>query len=195
MEKENIVYFAKTRDVKSPARGNSKASGIDMYVPTFDEKFLDDLYKKNADISKVKPGCYEFVVVTNKEVVNTENSGKEVGFSRILLAPHARICIPSGIIWKGKDGLSMNMHNKSGIGTKKGLAYLAEVVDVDYIGETHISLVNTSNYIVEILEGEKIIQILQEPCALDTPVETSVEEVTSIETERGANWQGSTGVK
>ena len=68
-------------------------------------------------------------------------------------------------------------------------------MDVDYTGETHISLVNTSNYIVEILEGEKIIQIMQEPCALDTPVETTVEDVTSIETERGARWQGSTGVQ
>ena len=119
MEKENNVYFAKTRDVKSPSRGNSKASGIDMFVPVFDEKFLEDLSKKNADISTIKPGNYEYVVLTNNDILNTPNSGKEVGFPRILLAPHAKICIPSGIIWKGKDGLSMNMHNKSGIGTKK----------------------------------------------------------------------------
>lgn len=184
MEKENVVFFAKTREVKSPVRGNSKASGIDMYVPTFDEKFIEDLTKKNPNISDIRPGSYEYIISLSEDTGN-----------KIFLAPGARICIPSGIIWSGKSGLSMNMHNKSGIGTKKGLSYLAEVVDVDYTGETHISLVNTSNFIVEICEGEKIIQIMQEPCALDTPEETTIETITSIETERGSNWQGSTGTK
>lgn len=176
------VYFAKTRDVKSPVRGTSKASGIDLFVPKFDEKFIEDLVKKNPEISDVHPGSYEYVISLSETTGN-----------KIFLAPHARICIPSGIVWKGKDGLSMNMHNKSGVATKKGLVYAAEVVDVDYTGETHISLINTSSYIVEIKEGEKIVQILQEPVALDEPEECSLEEITSQETERGAGWQGSTG--
>ena len=87
------------------------------------------------------------------------------------------------------------MHNKSGVATKKGLVYAAEVVDVDYTGETHISLINTSPFIVEICEGEKIVQILQEPVALDEPEECSLEEITSVESERGTNWAGSTGTK
>lgn len=178
------VYFAKTRDVKSPVRGTSKASGIDMFVPTFDEKFIEDLVEKNPEVNEVHPGSYEYIVSLSKTTGN-----------KIFLAPHARICIPSGIVWKGKDGLSMNMHNKSGVATKKGLVYAAEVVDVDYQGETHISLINTSSYIVEICEGEKIIQILQEPVALDETEECELEEITSQDSERGTNWQGSTGTK
>ena len=178
------VKFAKVRNVKSPTRGTSLASGIDMFVPVFDEKFIEDLTKKNPEICDVHPGSYEYVISLSETTGN-----------KIFLAPHARICIPSGIVWKGKDGLSMNMHNKSGVATKKGLVYAAEVVDVDYQGETHISLINTSNYIVEINEGEKIIQILQEPVALDEPEECELEEITSQESERGTNWQGSTGTK
>lgn len=178
------VKFARTRNVKCPTRGTSKASGIDMYVPIFDEQFLNDLVKKNPEIESVHPGSYEYVISLSEETGN-----------KIFLAPHCRICIPSGIVWKGKDGLSINMHNKSGIATKKGLVYAAEVVDVDYTGETHISLINTSPFIVEICEGEKIIQILQEPVALDEPEECSLEEITSIESERGTNWAGSTGIK
>lgn len=176
------VYFAKTRDVKSPTRGTSKASGIDMFIPMFDEKFIEDLMRKNPNICDIRPGSYEYILSLSKDTGN-----------KIFLAPHCRICIPSGIVWKGKDGLSMNMHNKSGVATKKGLVYAAEVVDVDYTGETHISLINTSPYIVEICEGEKIVQILQEPITIDEPAECTLEEITSQETERGAGWQGSTG--
>ena len=178
------VYFAKTRNVKSPTRGTSKASGIDLYVPVFDEKFIEDLTKKNPNVCDVHPGSYEYILHLSNVTGN-----------KIFLAPHARIVLPSGIIWKGKEGLSMNMHNKSGVATKKGLVYAAEVVDVDYIGETHISVINTSNYIVEICEGEKLAQILQEPVQIDEPCECSIEEATSIDTERGTNWQGSTGTK
>ena len=56
------VYFAKTREVKSPTRGTSKASGIDMYVPRFTDKFIEDLVKKNPEICDVHPGSYEYIL-------------------------------------------------------------------------------------------------------------------------------------
>ena len=157
---------------------------LSKYIATNKKTHIEDLVKKNPEICDVHPGTYEYIVSLSKDSGN-----------KIFLAPHCRICIPSGIVWKGKDGLSMNMHNKSGVATKKGLVYAAEVVDVDYTGETHISLINTSPYIVEICEGEKIVQILQEPVTIDEPEECSLEEITSQETERGTNWQGSTGTK
>lgn len=182
MEKKPL-YYSKVRSVKSPARGDSEASGIDLFVPEFTDTFLEDLKKKNPDISSVIPGSYQYIV----DLSNTP---------RILLAPHARICIPSGIKFLGTPGVSINMHNKSGIGTKKGLNYLAEVVDSNYQGEVHISVENTSPFIVEICEGEKIIQVLQEPAVMDEPTEVPEDTLfAGVTSERGENWQGSTGTK
>lgn len=182
MEKKQLFY-SRIRPVKQPVRGDSEASGIDLFVPEFTDEFLNDLKKKNPDISSVVPGSYQYVV--------------ELGASpRILLASHARLCMPSGLKFRGTKGISLNMHNKSGVGTKKGLDYLAEVCDSNYQGEVHISIVNTSPFIVEINEGEKLIQVLQEPTIMDDPVELPVDELfKDIESERGEGGFGSTGTK
>lgn len=178
------LYYSRVRAVKKPARGDSEASGIDLFVPVFNEEFLKDFKKKNPDISETIPGSYQYLVDLTSHT------------KRILLAPHARICIPSGIKFRGTKGVSINIHNKSGVGTKKGLDYLAEVVDSNYQGECHISIYNTSPFIVEICEGEKIIQVVQEPCMLDVPGELPEEELfKGMDSERGENWQGSTGTK
>lgn len=183
MEKVTIC-FAKTRDVKSPSRGTNMASGFDLYVPTFDDKFIKDLIEKNPDISVAKKDHYEWVIINSE----TEKF--------ILLSPHARICIPSGIKLGGIEGISYNMHNKSGIATKKGLVYAAEVVDADYQGEVHISLINTTNYMIRISEGEKIVQLLAERVFLGDLKECTEDELYSGQSsERGENWQGSTGDK
>lgn len=176
--------FMKVRDVKSPTRGTSKASGIDFYVPYFNISMIKAIREKNPDISTLRPGCFEYII----------DSINIMGMSRILLAPGARIIIPSGIKARGMEGLSLNAHNKSGVSTKKGLIYGAEVVDQDYTGEIHISIINTSNFIVEIKEGEKILQFLQEPVNIGTIKEVFSSEELFIdeESERGDNWQGST---
>lgn len=172
--------FMKVRDVKSPTRGTSKASGIDFYVPGFNHRFIQDFKSKNPDISTLKPGCFEYILLDHK----------------ILLAPGARLTIPSGIKVRGLKDISLNAHNKSGISTKKGLIYGAEVVDMDYTGEIHISIINTSNFIVEINENEKILQFLQEFVNIGDIIEVnSSEELFLEESERGENWQGSTDNK
>lgn len=176
-----ILKFTKVRDVKSPTRGTSLASGIDMFVPTFDEQFLDDLDEKNPGLGT--PGHYGYVVSLDKKC--------------IFLAPHHRIVIPSGIKLLGVPGYSYNMHNKSGVATKKGLIFGAEVCDADYQGEVHLSIINTSPNIVEICEGEKLLQILIEPvvlCPLEE-VATAEELYAESESVRGEGWQGSTGTK
>lgn len=183
MNKEFV--FMKIRDVKSPTRGTSKASGIDFYVPNFNLALIQAIREKNPDVHSLKPGCFEYIIEANV-----------CERARILLAPGARIVIPSGIKARGMEDLSLNAHNKSGISTKKGLIYGAEVVDQDYTGEIHISIINTSNYIVEIMEGEKIIQFIQEPVNIGPLREVfSSEELFIDESERGDNWQGSTDNK
>ena len=176
-----FLKFTKVRNVKSPTRGTNLASGIDLFVPTFSERFINDLVEKNP--SHCPKGSYDWVLC---------HQGK-----RILLAPHARIVIPSGLKFLGEPGLSYNMHNKSGVATKKGLIFGAEVCDADYQGEVHLSVINTSNFIVEICEGEKLLQMLVEPVVLCPLKEVATEEelYANSESERGEGWQGSTGTK
>lgn len=175
------LKFTKVRDVKSPNRGTNLASGVDLFVPTFDAQFIEDLTKKNQ--SPTPDGTYLWFI-------DDKNN-------RLLLAPHARVVIPSGIKFLGVPGYSYNMHNKSGVATKKGLIFGAEVCDADYQGEIHLSVINTSNYIVEILEGEKLLQLLVEPVVLCPLEEVATEEelYANSESERGEGWQGSTGTK
>jgi len=69
------------------------------------------------------------------------------------------------------------------------------VVDEDYQGELHISLVNTSNYIVEICENEKITQWLEVHVDYSELAELTEETLFTEETERGAGGFGSTDKK
>ena len=62
-----------------------------------------------------------------------------------------------------KSGRALIAANKSGVATKHGLVYGAQVVDYTYKGEIHLSLINTSWDSVKITPGMKIIQFLEMP--------------------------------
>jgi dUTPase len=68
-------------------------------------------------------------------------------------------------------GRALIAANKSGVATKHGLIFGAQVVDYLYQGEIHISIINTSTKIIRIYEDMKLIQFLE------TPVFNSVIEI------------------
>jgi deoxyuridine 5'-triphosphate nucleotidohydrolase len=175
--KEQILNYTRTRSVKEPTRANKNDAGIDFYVPNFTPDFINDLKIKNPNISSIMPGSHSYYIIENEK--------------KILIGAHERILIPSGIKIKGHEGIALNAHNKSGVGSKKGLDRLAEVVDEGYQGEIHINLVNTSNYMIEILEGEKIVQWLEVHVDNSTLVEVSQDELFPEISDRGANGFGS----
>lgn len=171
------MYFSKTRDVKSPIRANANDAGIDFFVPFFSLEFIKDLKRLNPDL--------------------------EVRESSVILQPHERILIPSGIHvnleatkrhtnW---SGIMMTAHNKSGIGSKRGLDRLAEVVDEGYQGEVHISIVNTSNTPQEISSGDKLIQFVLEEVSYLRPKEVLFSELYESESSRGDGGFGHTDKK
>jgi dUTPase len=143
MAKEQIK-FLKIRDVKPPTRAYEFDAGIDFYVPEFTEKFLDDLLEKNQNADL--------------------RMGDDEGVKYMELPPQSRIMIPSGIKSRmAKSGRALIAANKSGVATKHGLVYGAQVVDYTYKGEIHLSLINTSWDSVKITPGMKIIQFLEMP--------------------------------
>lgn len=173
----NNIKFTKIRDVKSPTRGTAEAAGIDFYVPNYNPDFESDFYSKN--------GSLEYVV--------NHDSNKMV----IILKPGERVLIPSGVKTWMEPGTALIAANKSGVATKKGLIFGAQVVDSDYAGEVHISVINTGNYNAYIETGDKLIQFIHTPVLLTPLDEVDAEEFERLHSEslRGEGGFGSTGTK
>lgn len=174
------IRFTRIRDVKSPERGTEQAAGIDFFVPNYNEKFESDFREKNPNLQ------IEF---------NYENDNM-TGMV-IVLNPGQRALIPSGVKTWMDMGTALIAANKSGVASKKGLIFGAQVVDSDYAGEVHINVINTSNDVVRIVTGEKLIQFIHTPVLLTPLDEVDAEEFERLHAEslRGEGGFGSTGVQ
>lgn len=175
----HTIKFFKSRDVKSPTRGTGEAAGIDFYIPNCNEKFVTDLVAKNANSS-----LPVLVQIQNDDVF-------------ITIMPDSRVLIPSGVHSWMEAGTALIAANKSGVATKTGLVFGAQVVDSDYSGEIHISVINTSNVPVTVKGGEKLIQFIHTPVLLTPLEEVDAETFDKLHdrSERGTGGFGSTGLK
>lgn len=166
-----IIKFLKVREVKSPSRANQYDAGIDFYIPEFSPEFLKDLKDKNPDLDY------------------------DVNNGIVILGVHKRILIPSGIHCQmAAPGRALIAANKSGVSTKHGLVYGAQVVDYEYQGEIHLSLINTGEHAVILTPGMKIIQFLETPIynsEIIVDSSNTVKTFYSEETTRGAGGFGS----
>lgn len=112
----------------------------------------------------------------------------------IIIEPQRDVLIASGIHVKIPADHVLIAFNKSGIAVKKGLVVGACVIDEDYQGEIHIHLTNSGDTVQTVKPGDKIVQFLLLPVALDTPKEVSCLELLYNEiTQRGSGGFGSTG--
>ena len=191
--------YVKVRDVRSPYKEGADNAGIDFYVPkdlTFEQlkeanKNTPTSFRQGTEDLDSIVGFLESVAVQ----VDTETGFIE----RFFIRQGCRLIIPSGI--RGlidPVGSMFQANNKSGISTKKGLIFGAEVVDSSYTGEIHIHVINTSNRIVDIKRDEKLMQFVHIPVFNPTIEEMSIEEfdlITDKWSSRGSNWQGSTNNK
>lgn len=181
---ESRLRFTLTRKVQAPKRASNNESGIDFFIP--EDLTFDDIKKANANVEH-----------TAKFFTELDNDGKFV--SKITIYPHSRIIIPSGVkALIEPNNSALIAANKSGVSTKKGLIFGAQVVDSTYIGEIHISLINTTDYHKTIRAGDKSIQFIHTPIFLTEPELISLESYNDISLDwstRGSNWQGSTDNK
>lgn len=168
----NRFRFIKVREVVSPNRANPNDAGLDFYVPT--NLTSEDIHSKNEFDS----GGYDLDIPFSEHFVR-----------HIALQPGHRILIPSGIkgLLEPRDSMLMAA-NKSGISTKKGLIYTAEIVDSPYTGEIHIGIYNTSHEFQIIEAGTKLVQFIHVPIYLTEP-----EEVTHEEFYNDAQYWGTRG--
>lgn len=155
----NSIKFTRTRNVKAPNRGTTEAAGIDFFIPFLDAEFVKDLVLKN-------PNADVLYKIEDNDLY-------------ITLLPNSRILIPSGVRTAFEKATALIAANKSGVSTKKGLVFTAQVVDSDYDGELHIGVANISSEPVTIKTGDKLIQFIHTPVYLTPLVEVSTEDVTT----------------
>jgi dUTP pyrophosphatase len=184
-DKNSTVKFLKIRNVKSPDRANQFDAGIDFYVPKFEADFVKALKEKNPEVFNTNSKqccCASAIYVSGGTLtISDQYSGKieynledtnnsmvkfdeEKGLNYFLLMPHQRVLIPSGIKSRmAQPNRALIAANKSGVATKHGIVFGAQVVDYLYKGEIHISVINTSTKVVRIYEDMKLIQFLETP--------------------------------
>lgn len=106
--------------------------------------------------------------------------------------PFGSSVIPTGLKIEVPEGYMLEIKNKSGIASKRGLIVGACVVDRGYTGEIFVNLHNVTHRNQTLHEGEKIAQ------AVFVKVETDVllveaDNIYDEDTSRGEGALGSTG--
>ncbi len=167
-----LLKFAKTRNVKTPARGHATDAGIDFCCPEFDDAFIVDFEKQEA------------------------NDGIVVADNKIIIKPGQNACIPSGIKVEIPFGYMGLFLNKSGVASKKDVLIGAQVIDVFYSGEVHIDLHNVGESDFIITPNMKLTQMTLVPilsCDLTECEEDSLYDWMKQDSHRGEGGFGSTG--
>ena len=175
------IQFTKIRKVKSPKRANSHDAGTDFFIPDYTKEFVDALKAKNE----------------NNRLMFQIFIGDDGEEMEIQIFPHEQINIPSGIKVNILDkNTYLEAENKSGVATKYRLVTGAKVIDADYQGEIHLNLINTSNDIVKIRTGQKIVQFIHKEYIDTDWSEITNEDYDKIEvSDRGTGGFASTGEK
>ena len=193
---EPSFKFVRVRDVHVPTRANQGDAGMDFYVPN--DLTVDDLIKCNTNtyISICSIYANNIKVPSSNEVYCLINEADNIFC--ILIGPHATCVIPSGICGILEPEASMLQANdKSGVSSKKKLKVTASIIDSPYTGEIHHVVFNTTNEIVEINLGEKLVQYIHIPIYLTQPEEINMSEFEKLKTEkelksgRGSDGMGS----
>jgi dUTP pyrophosphatase len=111
----------------------------------------------------------------------------------VSLKPLERALIPTGLYVELPVGYEAQIRPRSGLALKKGLSVLNTpgTIDADYRGEIGIILINLSNEVVEIEDGERVCQMI---IAKHEKVNWEQVDVL-VETDRGAGGFGHTGTK
>jgi dUTP pyrophosphatase len=113
--------------------------------------------------------------------------------SPISMAPMERVLIPTGLFLALPENWEAQIRPRSGLAIKQGLTCLNSpgTIDADYRGELKVILINLSNEVQIIQDGDRIAQMVFQKVE-----KVILQKVETLEaTERGAGGFGHTGKK
>jgi dUTP pyrophosphatase len=111
----------------------------------------------------------------------------------VELKPLERTLVPTGLFIELQKGYEAQIRPRSGLAFKNGITVLNSpgTIDADYRGEIKVLLVNLSNTVFMINDGERVAQMV-----IAKHEQISWEQTESLdETQRGAGGFGHTGTK
>lgn len=91
---------------------------------------------------------------------NTALPNNRVKNKSLIMYPKSRALVPTGLIFDIPLAHSIRIHPRSGLAWKKGitLSNCQAVIDSDYVEQTFVMLLNTTNKEFEIVDGDRIAQ-------------------------------------
>ncbi len=110
----------------------------------------------------------------------------------VIIAPMGRKLIPTGLYMELPVGFEAQIRPRSGLALKHGISILNSpgTIDADYRGELKILLINFSDADFEVVNGDRIAQMI-----ISRHEQVNWEEVEILtETVRGAGGYGHTGL-
>ncbi len=110
----------------------------------------------------------------------------------VEIAPLGRALVKTGLYLEMTPGMECQVRPRSGLALKKGITVLNSpgTIDADYRGEVGVVLVNLSNEIFSVEDGERIAQLVF--CKIEQIELKEVNELSN--SDRGAGGFGSTGI-
>ena len=111
--------------------------------------------------------------------------------SPIKIESLEKAIVPTGLFMEIPVGFEAQVRPRSGLAFKHGITVLNSpgTIDADYRGEIKVLLVNNSDLVFTVQDGERIAQMV---VAKHEQIKWNLQEFLS-ETERGAGGYGSTG--
>lgn len=102
---------------------------------------------------------------------------------------HSSETVNTGVHIELPHGYYAKLESKSGLNVNDGVVSCGGVIDEGYTGSIRVKLYNLSDYPKTFVRGDKIVQLIVQPCEY-----CDFEVVTEFaETDRGASGFGSTG--
>ena len=133
-----------------------------------------------------------------KAIIPTKAHRTDAGYdlyacldNNVYFASNTVELIPTGIGFEIPEGYFGAVYPRSGLASKQGLrlANCVGVIDCGYINQVYVPLINDSNGIRVIKNGDRIAQIIFQPY-----LDVKLNEVDELaETDRGLNGFGSSG--
>ena len=108
----------------------------------------------------------------------------------VIIWPMSSSVIDTGIHMAIPEGYYGKLEGKSGLNINHGIVSLGGVIDSGYTGSIKAKLYNLSTEPYTFHTGEKVVQLIIQPCVTDTEL-ILVDDLE--ETERGDKGFGSTG--
>ena len=109
--------------------------------------------------------------------------------SEVTIKAGSSVVIDTGVHVAIPEGYFGKLESKSGLNVKHSIVCLGGVIDCGYTGSIQVKLYNLGDADYTFATGDKIVQMIVQPCEL-----CYIGIVDSLEdTDRGANGFGSTG--